>query len=251
MLISSRSFRNQDADDKLTVAAKRNLFETFSKDTPTSSTLTRSKSFKQERYRRETSAVRCWERRSPCSSIVTSSGSKSPMLMTKKYATGKQRAQTELLLANEDNETSAEQTSEKDIFDDDTSKLSFKEKMVLFNQKKSAEASSSASEKASRNRLTQVFYSRTHLHLNRIDMNDSPTSTQTHHTHTLLIRWSVCLCVRAFVIRTQSDWFTCVVYLSDEKRIDRFLRSQSLLKKFKRRKISPLNHLHRRVRKSQ
>ena len=53
MLISSLSFRNENAtaddDDKLTVAAKRNLFETFSKDTPVSSGLTRSKSFKQEK----------------------------------------------------------------------------------------------------------------------------------------------------------------------------------------------------------
>ena len=41
--------RTIDADGKMTVAAKRNLFETFTKDVQFGLGLTRSKSFKQEK----------------------------------------------------------------------------------------------------------------------------------------------------------------------------------------------------------
>lgn len=64
------------------------------------------------------------------------------------------KSRTENVISNDENETSIDQISGKDVFDDDTSKLSFKEKMTLFNQKKSM--TSSASAKANRNRLTQV-----------------------------------------------------------------------------------------------
>ena len=83
---------------------------------------------------------------------------RSPMI-TKKYATNHQRSMTENISYNEENDTSMEQTSEKDVFDDDTSKLSFKEKMVLFNKNKQAEKSISneLTAKVNRSRLTQVF----------------------------------------------------------------------------------------------
>jgi len=50
-----------------------------------------------------------------------------------------------------------------EVFHDDTSKLTFKEKMILFNKKKNIGLTTSSSLKTSRNRLTQVFYSRTHI----------------------------------------------------------------------------------------
>jgi len=55
-----------------------------------------------------------------------------------------------------------------EVFHDDTSKLTFKEKMILFNKKKNngLNTSSSSSLKANRNRLTQVFYSHTFILLN-------------------------------------------------------------------------------------
>ena len=43
-----------------------------------------------------------------------------------------------------------------EVFDDDTSKLSFKEKMVLFNKKKNNNSTTSSSSKTNRSRLTQV-----------------------------------------------------------------------------------------------
>jgi hypothetical protein len=42
-------FRNNELEEKMTVAAKRNLFETFTKDVKFGHGLTRSKSFKQEK----------------------------------------------------------------------------------------------------------------------------------------------------------------------------------------------------------
>ncbi len=56
-----------------------------------------------------------------------------------------------------------EQSENKpEIFDDDTSKLTFKEKMILFNKKKNNGLNTSSTLKTSRNRLTQVFYP--HIH---------------------------------------------------------------------------------------
>jgi hypothetical protein len=51
-----------------------------------------------------------------------------------------------------------------EVFNDDTSKLTFKEKMILFNKKKNLGSTSASSLKTSRNRLTQVFYSQTYIH---------------------------------------------------------------------------------------
>lgn len=42
-------FRNDEIKEKMTVAAKKSLFETFNNNTPVSRGLTRSKSFKQAR----------------------------------------------------------------------------------------------------------------------------------------------------------------------------------------------------------
>jgi hypothetical protein len=103
-------------DEKLSVAEKRSLFETISKDTPIGGTLPRSKSFKNE----DSTSI------------------------TKKYANGNQRSQTENLHENE-------------TFDDDISKLSFKEKMTLFNKTKTIGLTPTSSLKNNRNRLTQVF----------------------------------------------------------------------------------------------
>ncbi len=64
--------------------------------------------------------------------------------ITKKYANGNQRSRTENLHENE-------------TFDDDTSKLSFKEKMILFNKNKPTGLTPTSSLKNNRNRLTQVF----------------------------------------------------------------------------------------------
>jgi hypothetical protein len=107
------------ADEKRSVADKRNLFETISKDAPIGGTLPRSKSFKNE---------------------------DSPST-TKKYANGNQRSQTENIVKSD----------EKESYDDDTSKLSFKEKMTLFNKNKSIGLAPTSSFKNNRNRLTQVI----------------------------------------------------------------------------------------------
>lgn len=68
-------------------------------------------------------------------------------MITKKYANGNQRAQTENIVKTEENET----------FDDDISKLSFKEKMILFNKNKTMGLTPTSSLKNNRNRLTQVL----------------------------------------------------------------------------------------------
>jgi hypothetical protein len=119
-------------DEKRSVADKRNLFEIITKDTQIGGTLPRSKSFKNE---------------------------DSPSF-TKKYANGNQRSHTENILL---------QTQENEPFDDDISKLSFKEKMTLFNKKKATGLTPTSSLKNNRNRLTQVFVqenNRTFFHRN-------------------------------------------------------------------------------------
>jgi hypothetical protein len=121
ILISNKFiFKIFRIDDKLSVADKRNLFETISKDTQIGGTLPRSKSFKNE---------------------------ESP-LITKKYANGNQRSQTDSIIKTEENET----------YDDDISKLSFKEKMTLFNKNKTIGLAPTSSLKNNRNRLTQVLH---------------------------------------------------------------------------------------------
>jgi len=46
------TFRNEEIDEAMSVAAKKSLFETFTKDAPIKRGLTRSKSFKHERYKK-------------------------------------------------------------------------------------------------------------------------------------------------------------------------------------------------------
>lgn len=118
---SSNLLRNFRVDEKLSVADKRNLFETINKDTQIGGTLPRSKSFKTE---------------------------ESAPTTTKKYANGNQRSQTENIVKT---------TDENETFDDDISKLSFKEKMTLFNKKKPAGLTPTSSLKNNRNRQTQVI----------------------------------------------------------------------------------------------
>lgn len=74
--------------------------------------------------------------------------------MTKKYGSENQRSKTENILCAIP--TSIDNKNEENSFDDDTSKLSFKEKMTLFNKKNSKGLTSSHSLKHNRNRLTQV-----------------------------------------------------------------------------------------------
>jgi len=102
-------------DEKLSVADKRNLFETKTN----TAVVERSKSFKTEQ---------------------------TPTI-TKKYANDNQRSKTENII----------QTNEKETFDDDTSKLSFREKMILFNKNKPQGLTPTSSLKSNRSRLTQVF----------------------------------------------------------------------------------------------
>lgn len=109
---------NFRVDPTLTVADKKSLFETITKDTQVGGTVPRSKSFKTE----------------------------DPTPVTKKYAGGNQRSKTENIIKTEENEA----------FDDDTSKLSFKEKMTLFNKSKIMGLAPTSSLKNNRNRLTQV-----------------------------------------------------------------------------------------------
>ena len=107
-------------DEKLSVADKRSLFETISKDGQIGGTLPRSKSFKTE----------------------------DSIPITKKYASGNQRSKTENIVKT---------TDEPEPFDDDISKLSFKEKMTLFNKNKPAGLAPTSSLKNHRNRQTQVL----------------------------------------------------------------------------------------------
>ncbi|CAF2917376.1 unnamed protein product [Rotaria sp. Silwood2] len=130
------SNKNNEINDKMTVAAKKNLFEVFSKDIPPSPHLTRSKSFKQE------------------NSSLVSNEIKSPLL-AKTYNIEKQQQQSkpEDIILSETDDISVEHTT--DVFGDDTSKLTFKEKMVLFNKTKNMGLTSSSSLKPNRSRLTQ------------------------------------------------------------------------------------------------
>jgi hypothetical protein len=80
----------------------------------------------------------------------------------RKSTTEEQRLKVENIISPpEIDDTSTENKSE--VFDDDTSKLTFKEKMILFNKKKNIGLGTSSSLKTSRSRLTQVFYSQTHI----------------------------------------------------------------------------------------
>ncbi|CAF2819700.1 unnamed protein product [Rotaria sp. Silwood2] len=122
---------SNEMDENMSVADKKNLFETISKDTQFGGTLPRSKPFKHEE-----------------SSLV------SPI--TKKYANEKQRSQTEnIFLIHQNTESSSDKKTENDTFDDDISKLSFKEKMTLFDKNKSAGLAPTSSSKNNRIRLTQ------------------------------------------------------------------------------------------------
>jgi hypothetical protein len=74
--------------------------------------------------------------------------------ITKKYTNGNQNSQIE----DQTTEIPSEKKPENESFDDDISKLSFKEKMTLFNKKKSIGLTPTSSLKTNRNRLTQVFF---------------------------------------------------------------------------------------------
>lgn len=79
--------------------------------------------------------------------------------ITKKYAHENQRSQTDnILLMRQNDESSSETKTDNNTFDDDISKLSFKEKMTLFNKKKPSGLTPRSSLNSDRNRLTQVFY---------------------------------------------------------------------------------------------
>ena len=58
--------------------------------------------------------------------------------------------------------------NQPEIFDDDTSKLTFKEKMILFNKKKNHGLNTSSTLKSSRSRLTQVFYPHRYILLKHV-----------------------------------------------------------------------------------
>jgi len=90
-----------------------------------------------------------------CSTSFLSNKLHSPPL-TKKYNNKKQQSKLEIDEILVENKTP--------VYDDDTSKLTFQEKMVLFNKNKNLGLTSTSSLKANRNRLTQVFYSQTHIH---------------------------------------------------------------------------------------
>lgn len=62
----------------------------------------------------------------------------------------------------QNNESSSDKKSDNETFDDEVSKLSFKEKMTLFNKNKANLLTPTSSIKKNRSRLTQVFY-KTHL----------------------------------------------------------------------------------------
>ena len=123
-----------------------------------------------------------------------------------------------------------------EIFDDDTSKLTFKEKMILFNKKKNnglntSSSSSSSSLKTSRNRLTQVFYP--HI-----------------HAFSLVNIWLIhrAMCVGDGDDSKREEKKDENVYLQLIRMLFSFYSSsQSLRKKFKQLKISQLNHRHRPV----
>ncbi|CAF1347565.1 unnamed protein product [Rotaria magnacalcarata] len=121
-----------DIDENMSVADKRNLFETISKDTQFGGTLPRAKTLKYDD-----------------SSFV--------LPVTKKYADQNQRSQTDnILLMHHSNESSSDKKTDNEAaFDDEISKLSFKEKMTLFNKKKPAGLTPTSSLKKNRNRLTQ------------------------------------------------------------------------------------------------
>jgi hypothetical protein len=96
-----------------------------------------------------------------CSASFLSNESYSPPFR-RKSTTEEQRLKVENIISPpEIDDTSTENKSE--VFDDDTSKLTFKEKMILFNKKKNIGLGTSSSLKTSRSRLTQVFYSQTHI----------------------------------------------------------------------------------------
>ncbi|CAF1055457.1 unnamed protein product, partial [Didymodactylos carnosus] len=142
--------QEDDVKEKMSVAAKKNLFETFSKDSCFG--LTRSKSFKQQDERTANNQ--------PSVQNTTT--------ITKRYNPLK-RSKTEDVVLYEENyeylvdssSSSSEQKShpEQNVndkqYNDDTSKLSFKDKMTLFNQNKSLRNTLSTSLKNSRSRLTQ------------------------------------------------------------------------------------------------
>ncbi|CAM4895290.1 unnamed protein product [Rotaria socialis] len=121
-----------DIDENMSVADKRNLFETILKDTQFGGTLPRAKPLKYD-------------------------DSSFELPVTKKYANQNQRSQTDnILLMHHNNESSSDKKTDNEAaFDDEISKLSFKEKMTLFNKKKPAGLTPTSSLKKNRNRLTQ------------------------------------------------------------------------------------------------
>jgi hypothetical protein len=88
---------------------------------------------------------------------VFSSSNLAPI--AKKYTNGNQHSHADdIHLTHQNKENSPEKKPEDETFDDDISKLSFKEKMILFNKKKNMGLTPTSSLKNNRSRLTQVFY---------------------------------------------------------------------------------------------
>ncbi|CAF3541406.1 unnamed protein product [Adineta steineri] len=154
------SNENNEIDDKMNVAARRNVFETFSKDSPFARSFIRSKSFKQER---------------PPSLL----NERKSLSIDKKHDTEEQQQQQskiENIIPTEIDGSSTIDNSTA-VFDDDTSKLTFKEKMILFNKKKNPNSTTSLTLKASRNRLTQPITAEEVLAAEHFSTDTSPTSS--------------------------------------------------------------------------
>ncbi|CAF1063837.1 unnamed protein product [Adineta ricciae] len=127
VLLSNEELRDvtNELDEKASVANKKTLFETFSKDPKLGGTLPRSKSFKTEE----------------------------PAPPARRLSIENQRFEKEDQ-PEVDSPTEKKQP-EDETFDDDISKLSFKEKMTLFKKKNIIGTPTLAVAKPNRSRLTQ------------------------------------------------------------------------------------------------
>ncbi|CAF1131336.1 unnamed protein product [Adineta steineri] len=129
VLLSNEELRDMtnETDEKSSVADKKNLFETIIKDTPIGGTLPRTRSIKND----------------------------DSSLKIKKSTNENQSSEKENILVTpqQTNEDLQEKKPEDATYDDDISKLSFKEKMILFNKKKNLGGLPSS--KPTRSRLTQ------------------------------------------------------------------------------------------------
>ncbi|UJR20854.1 hypothetical protein I4U23_023964 [Adineta vaga] len=131
VLLSNEELRDltNETDEKKSVADKKSLFETFTKDTQLGGTLPRSKSFKTE----------------------------DPTPSVRRLSDESQRLEKENRLQSQEKTDSPPETRKIDdeTYDDDISKLSFKEKMSLFKTKNIIGTPTLAVAKPNRSRLTQ------------------------------------------------------------------------------------------------